>query len=1201
MVQLGHSESVTSMAFSPDGRYAVVAGGRAAVLWDVASGRQLVQFKGHAERTEAVAFSPDGKYVLTGSDDKTARLWDAETGRELKRFVGHLQEVNAVAFSPDGRYALTGSSDWSARLWDVNSGKEVREFVGKEGPHPFASSTFEGDIQGGVYAVAFSANRDPALAGKYVVTGTHVGAQMWNTASGQLVHDMPEFAAANQTGRSVACSPDGQYVATASSEDGVVQLWDAQNGRRVWSEVVGAGPDGALAFSPDGRQLVVGQYEDKDKPTAIWLNVADGKHLEQLPPGGAYPVAFTPDGKSLLTGSGLGMEGHPALMWSLKSGQIAQRLEARTGEVRLLAASADGKNLLTLDDDAAEVWDTGNGSQAMRLVPGTWHGSNSAVSQDGKTILSSLGVDSKPTNVAHLLDADGSNLRTLAGHSGTIDLVGFTADGRDAYTRSDDVVQVWEVSSGRLLYRFPTLHRDAPADRQPHDPSGAAGEAVLSPDGKWVLSIIYSHYSYDPAHPYVPQGGVAHLADAASDREVHELRGHTGEIISMAFSADSKYALTGSYDNTMRLWDVSTGSLLQTFTGNTDIVMQVAFAADPRYVISGSLDGVTTVWNRATGAIVAKLISFRDGGWAVTDEQGHYDASDPDNSGGLYWVTDNRRSIDLGQLKQEYYTPGLLARALNGERLPDVTGMDRVALPPVLSDAVYDPATQKLHVKITNDGGGVGKLLVKVNDRLLETVEPPQTPRTGESDVVTLELADAPFVAGDNAIRVRAYDAANRIESVEAGTVYNRLQDAAARAMTSSVVAAPAAQKSEGSFYAIVVGTSTYGVPSMHLTFPAKDAESFANGLRLGAEGLYGKDKVWMRLLTSDYKPADAASGDGLPTKAKIREAFQYVKDHARPEDTLVVFMAGHGVMSSHNRDLYFYPTTDARGFDFESDPTLKDVSAVSSDELFQWLREPVKTMPLKEVVILDTCAAGGAADALSQLAAKREIPPDQKRAIELLKDGTGTFILMGAAADASSYEHSLYGHGLLTYALLEGMRGSSLNDGSRLDVSGWFANAVHEVPVLAREIGGTQKPLVAEPSSTDFPIGLLSAADREKIVLAAPKPELTRVLCEDADQEDPLELGGPVREQLRAAGDVTHMDSMQVMYMDSTTDETPGALAPKLLYSVSGNDVSVRIRLAQDGKTVAEQKLRGSRSDIPGLAKTIAAAIVQMASGVKP
>jgi hypothetical protein len=167
--------------------------------------------------------------------------------------------------------------------------------------------------------------------------------------------------------------------------------------------------------------------------------------------------------------------------------------------------------------------------------------------------------------------------------------------------------------------------------------------------------------------------------------------------------------------------------------------------------------------------------------------------------------------------------------------------------------------------------------------------------------------------------------------------------------------------------------------------------------------------------------------------------------------------------------------------------------------------------------------------------------------------------------------------------------------------VSDWFANAVHEVPVLAREIGGVQKPLVAEPSSTDFPIGLLSAADREKIVLAAPKPQLTGLLCEDADQEDPLGLSGPVREQLRAAGDVTHTDAMQVMYLDSTTDEIPGAMAPKLLYSVSGNDVSVRIRLVEDGKTVAEQTLRGTTGDIPGLAKSLGAAIVRMAVSIKP
>ena len=216
-----------------------------------------------------------------------------------------------------------------------------------------------------------------------------------------------------------------------------------------------------------------------------------------------------------------------------------------------------------------------------------------------------------------------------------------------------------------------------------------------------------------------------------------------------------------------------------------------------------------------------------------------------------------------------------------------------------------------------------------------------------------------------------------------------------------------------------------------------------------------------MRVLTSNYVAGDPASGDGLPTKQNIRAAFDEVRRLAKPEDTLVVYLSGHGVMSTRDRDLYYYLTADARGFDLDdgASAALKDASAVSSAELFEWLREPVKTMPLKQVVILDTCAAGGASDALGKLAVKRDIPPDQRRAMELLKDGTGTFILMGSAADQVSYEASRYSEGLLTYALLEGMRGAAIKDASRLDVSAWFANASDRVPKLAEAIGGIQRP----------------------------------------------------------------------------------------------------------------------------------------------
>ena len=93
--------------------------------------------------------------------------------------------------------------------------------------------------------------------------------------------------------------------------------------------------------------------------------------------------------------------------------------------------------------------------------------------------------------------------------------------------------------------------------------------------------------------------------------------------------------------------------------------------------------------------------------------------------------------------------------------------------------------------------------------------------------------------------------------------------------------------------------------------------------------------------------------------------------------------------------------------------------------------------MPLKEGLILDTCARPALpTKELLKLVEKRDVPPDQRRAVEFLKEATGTIILMGFAADKVSYEASKFGQGLLTYALLEGMKGRSIEEGSKLNVS---------------------------------------------------------------------------------------------------------------------------------------------------------------------
>src|SRR4051812_48564856 len=75
---------------------------------------RLVVQTGHTNNLTSVAFALNGKLVVTGGVDRTARLWDAATGKELLALTGHTNAVRSVAFAPDGQSVLTGSQDNTA-------------------------------------------------------------------------------------------------------------------------------------------------------------------------------------------------------------------------------------------------------------------------------------------------------------------------------------------------------------------------------------------------------------------------------------------------------------------------------------------------------------------------------------------------------------------------------------------------------------------------------------------------------------------------------------------------------------------------------------------------------------------------------------------------------------------------------------------------------------------------------------------------------------------------------------------------------------------------------------------------------------------------------------------------------------------------------------------------------------------------------
>jgi len=98
-------------------------------IWDVASGREIGSLKGHGRAVDKVVFSRDGKLLATGGTDNTIKIWDLATSRELATLTGHTSNIESLDFSPDGRLLASASDDGSTFLWDAKTGEHLLTLI----------------------------------------------------------------------------------------------------------------------------------------------------------------------------------------------------------------------------------------------------------------------------------------------------------------------------------------------------------------------------------------------------------------------------------------------------------------------------------------------------------------------------------------------------------------------------------------------------------------------------------------------------------------------------------------------------------------------------------------------------------------------------------------------------------------------------------------------------------------------------------------------------------------------------------------------------------------------------------------------------------------------------------------------------------------------------------------------------------------